>query len=174
MRSRLHKIEHFVDKSIPYLLVILIIITLIDVFYVEIAERYLHTIEFIDNIVIAFFITDLAFKYKRASNIPQFIKNNWIDIIAVMPFYFMFRLVDEFLVASELIKESQQSLHVAAGVEKEATTAAKELKDAKMITRSEKMLKEIKIFSRIPRFVKALDFFEKPNQDIEISLSADR
>ncbi len=68
MHPTLRKIELLVDKSIPYLLVVLIIITLVDVFHAEVAKEYLHTIEFVDNAVIAFFIADLAFKYKRAQN----------------------------------------------------------------------------------------------------------
>ncbi|MBU4451343.1 MAG: ion transporter [Nanoarchaeota archaeon] len=158
----LHKIEHAIDAAIPYLLVALIVITSIDMFYAEMAEQYAFQIGLIDEIIISLFVIDLLFKYRRAQNFPKFLKKNWIDIIAVMPFYMMFRLVDEFILASEVVRESQQTLHIAEGIEKEAATAAKDIKGAKMITRSERMLRELRVLSRVPRFAKAARFFEKP------------
>lgn len=165
-------IETAIDASVPYLLVILLIITSIDIFYAEMAHTYSNEIVLIDNAVIWLFIIDLLFKYHNAKNAPRFIKENWLGIFAVMPFYFIFRFVDEFVIASELVKEGQQTLHIAEGVEKEAATAVKDIKGAKIITRSERMLRELRVLSRIPRFAKAarliphfakaVRFFENP------------
>lgn len=160
--SMLCKIEHAIDTSVPYLLVALLIITSIDLFYAEMAEQYAFQIELIDEIIISMFIIDLAFKYRRAKSVPEFVKSNWIDIIAVIPFYMMFRLVDEFILTSELVKESQQTIHIVEGVEKEAASAARDAKEVKTVARSEKMLREVRILSRTPKLAKAVSFFENP------------
>jgi len=156
------KIEHAIDASVPYLLVALLIITSIDMFYAEMAEAYANQIELIDELVISLFLIDLVFKYRRARSIPEFFKSHWIDIIAVIPFYMMFRLVDEFVLTSELVKESQQTIHIVEGVEKEAVTAARDAKEIKVVARSEKMLREVRILSRVPKLAKAAGFFENP------------
>lgn len=158
----LHKIEHAIDASVPYLLVALLIITSIDIFYAEMAEQYASQIELIDEIIISLFIIDLAFKYRRARSVPKFLKSHWIDIIAVIPFYMIFRLVDEFILVSEVVKEGQQTLHIAEGVEKEAAVAARDAKEIKVVARSEKMLREVRILSRAPKLAKAARFFENP------------
>jgi len=160
--GRLYETEHAIDASVPYLLVILLIITSIDMFYAEMAEAYMAQIELIDGIIILLFVIDLAFKYRRARSVPEFLKSHWIDIIAIIPFYMMFRLVDEFVLTSELVKEGQQTLHIAEGVEAEAAAAAKDAKVVKMMTRSERMLREVRVIARFPKFVKAAYFFEHP------------
>jgi len=160
----LYKTEHAIDASVPYLLVALLIITSIDLFYAEMAEQYAHQIELIDEAIISLFVIDLAFKYRRARSIPEFIKAHWIDIIAVIPFYMIFRLVDEFVLTSELVKESQQTIHIAEGVEKEAATAARDAKEIKVVARSEKMLREVRILSRAPKLAKAAKFLEHPTK----------
>lgn len=160
--SLLHKIEHAIDISIPYFLVILLIITSIDIFYAEMAHEYAYEMEIIDTAIISVFVADLAFKYKRARNFPEFVKFNWIDILAVMPFYMMFRFLDEFILTSEIVKDGQQTIHIADGIEKEAASAAKDAKGAKIVTRSEKMLREVRILSRVQRFAKVVHFFENP------------
>ena len=161
-RGTFQKIETAIDASVPYLLVILVIITSIDIFYAEMAETYSLQIEIIDTSVIGLFAIDLIFKYHRAKSTPRFIRENWIDIVAVIPFYLVFRLVDEFVIASELVREGQQTLHIAEGVEKEAATAAKDVKTVKIVTRSERMLREARVLGRVPKFISASRFFEKP------------
>lgn len=98
---------------------------------------------------------------------PQFIRSKWIDIVVVLPLYMMFRFVDEFLLTSEVVKESQQTLHIADEVEKEAAAAIKDAKSAKIVTRSEKMLREVRILGRVPKLAKAARFFENPDSDAE-------
>ena len=162
MHPSLHRLESWIDTSIPYLLVALLVITAIDIFSPEIAEEHLLEMEIADNFIISLFVIDLAFKYRKARSMPKFIRSNWIDILAVIPFYMIFRFVDEFILTSELVRESQQTVHIAAGIEEEAAKDIKELKSAKAITRSEKMLRELRILGRVPRIAKAAHFFEGP------------
>ena len=165
MHRILSKAEIIVDKLIPYLLVGLIIIIGIEIFFPVVAETYPSTIQLADNVVIGFFIVDLAFKYRRAKNVSEFIKSNWVDIIAVIPFYLFFRVMEEFVLVSNVVKEGQEVAHVASGIENGAACATKELRNFKMITRSESMTREIRVLERMPRLLKAVHFFEKPKED---------
>lgn len=162
MHSALKKTEKFIDMSIPYMLAVLLTITAVDFFFEEIAIKYSHAIDIIDNIIILFFLADLAFKYMRSKNIPQFVRANWIDIIAVIPFYMIFRIAEEFAFMSEMLKSGKDTVEIGASVEKESSIALKELREAKLAMRSEKMLRYIKIAARIPRLAKAVHFFERP------------
>ncbi|MBW6451191.1 MAG: hypothetical protein K0B02_00490 [DPANN group archaeon] len=175
MHPLLEKIEHFVDKIIPYLLLMLITITLSEIFIHETVVHYEHTIHLIDNFIIYTFILDLIFKYNRVRNIPKFIRSYWIDILAVFPFYLTFRFI-EVVTTSQLIEESQKALHIATESEKELSRTIKEVKEVKLASRVSKMTKEIRILNRLPRLIKALHFYEKPNikkKDLEIWLSVD-
>ncbi len=162
MHLALKKTEKFIDMSIPYLLVVLLIITAIDIFFEEIAFKYSIAIDITDNVIILFFLGDLGFKYRRSSSMSQFVKSSWIDIIAVIPFYMIFRVVEEFAFAAEIVKGGQDAVGIAENVEKEASTLTKEMKNQKIMMRSEKMMRYIKILARVPRLAKAVPFFDKP------------
>ena len=161
--SSIRRIESAVDASIPYLLVALVLLTVIELFSPEIVEAHFNEIAFADNSIAIVFAADLLFKYSRSKNLPQFVKRNWIDILAVMPFYMMFRLLDEFLAASDLVNKGQQTIPLVIDVEREAAKDMREIKEAKLVSRSERMLREIRILSRFPRLAKAAHFFEKPD-----------
>ena len=114
MKPWLHKIEVIVDKIIPYLVLILLILIIGEFTHYKLIEKNENIILIIDYIVVLFFIFDLSFKYYRVRNAKTFIKRYWLDIIAVFPFFLIFRLVEEviifFRISSELA-ESQKILH---------------------------------------------------------------
>lgn len=158
MKKRTYnKIEHIVDRSIPYLLVLLLFIIAGDLFYSKQLERYSVYIHTLDALIIGVFAVDLVFKYRRARSIPDFLKKHWLEIIAIFPFYLVLRLVEEILLIariSETVSEGQRILH--EGVEVTRLTRGEEL------TRAGRISRIIRPFQRVPRLLEGSKFFEKP------------
>ena len=149
MKAWFHKIEVIVDKLIPLLLAILLLIIVIEFGFHEFAEKYHTIIEILDWIIVSGFILDLIFKYNRIRNIPKFLRAAWIDILAVFPFFLVFRVLEGFLVfeASETLTKGQKIVHV--GVELE-----KEVKVVKEVGRAEHFSKFLRPIARSFRFFK--------------------
>lgn len=170
MKKGFHKLEHLVDKLIPYALILLLIVLIITFFFKDIAHAYEHQIEIADAIIISLFVIDLAFKFIRVRKIKKFIRSYWLDIIAVFPFYLFIRAVEEAYLLfrfSDTVKESQLTLHAGVGI-KEATAVEKET--ARIVREAEKLgkvsrsgfaMRFIRPISRIPRLVKILPYFER-------------
>lgn len=153
------KVEYYADKSIPYALIVLLIIIIGDFFYSEQLAPYATYIHILDGIIIMLFVVDLYFKYKRARNIPEFLKRHWLEIIAIIPFYPILRLVEELLLIariSETVSEGQRVLH--EGVE--ISRLAREAELAKE-TRLSRIFRPVQ---RIPRLFESSKFFDEPDK----------
>src|SRR3989344_5751490 len=122
MKAWLHKIELIVDKIIPYLVFILLLIVIGELLFSEQIQKYVLWINVAYYFIVGIFVIDLIFKYIRIRNIPKFLRKCWIDIIAVFPFFLLFRLVEEtgiLLRFGERIAETQAVFHEAVEIEKE-------------------------------------------------------
>ncbi|RMD57472.1 hypothetical protein D6825_03950 [Candidatus Woesearchaeota archaeon] len=108
----LESVEWFVDRSVPFLLVILTFLIIFG--FTEYADKYHDQIIILDNIIIAFFVVDLLFKYNHSKSLVRFFKVYWIDIIAVFPFYLIFRLYFVVKEAAFATEQAQKVLHEAA------------------------------------------------------------
>lgn len=172
MKPWAHRLEHFVDRAIPYTLIVLIAIIIIDIFFKEFAEEYHLWIAILDYTIIAFFVVDLIFKYLRIRKFKKFLKECWLDIIAVFPFVLVFRLFESVSLFVRLpaeFREGQSILHTVLASKQEFAEffgrSSKLIEDAKLaegISRTERILKEVRPLARTPRLVKALPFYEKP------------
>lgn len=141
----LESIEFFVDKSIPYVLVLLAIMIIAE--FTHFAPEYEHYFVYLDYFVIAFFIVDLCFKWYHTHNALKFIKLYWIDLIAVFPFYAVFRVyfaVSELVAAGEPV---QKILH-----ETLLLRETKLLKEATVLRETEYAAK----FAKESRFIRVL------------------
>lgn len=158
MKRWIHKIEVIIDRSIPLALLILLVIIILEFAFHDISEKYYPFIQIVDWSVILVFIVDLIFKYIRIRNIPKFLRASWIDILAVFPFFLLFRVIEGFLgifEASETLTKGQKILHLGVEVEKEIGTALREgEKLAKEASRAERLGKFLNPISRIFRFIK--------------------
>lgn len=158
-------IEVFVDKAIPYLLILLLVLIILEVFYHELIVDYILWIDIADYVIISFFLIDLWFKWKRSRNWKHFLKTSWLDILAVVPFYLIFRLFEEIFILSrfgETLGTGQKILHEGLEVEKEVSKVAAEVEKSGKISRTRLFVRFIKPLQRIPRFLKVFTFFEKP------------
>ena len=102
MRKPASKVEVFIDSLIPVAIILIITITVAEVFFSKFVQPYYWVIDVIDLAIIWVFIMDLYFKFKHAKSIPAFLKRYWIYIIAIFPFFLIFRLVEKFYQISTL------------------------------------------------------------------------
>lgn len=128
------KLEHLIDILIPYALVLLIGILVVEFAKPVWMEDY-PFIHYIDYIIVLIFVLDLCFKFHHSKTIPFFLKTYWLEIIAVFPFFLIFRLLDglgllTFALGETAIKEGQSVVHATQGVSKEAEAVAKTLSTA--------------------------------------------
>ena len=166
MHPLLKKLEHFTDRIIPYLLILLAIVLGIEFFFKDIAEKYYSLIFSVDITIIVFFSLDLIFKFNRVRKIKLFLKKYWLDIIAVFPFFLLFRVVEEvfaiFRISTEL-GEGQKFFHIGLETEKlakeeKALRELAELQKETELTRTRLFAR----FFRLPRLTKVFPFYEKP------------
>lgn len=156
MKKKLEGLELFVDKAIPYMLVLLTVIIILE--FTRYAEP-LHTpIIIADYIIITFFVVDLVFKWRHTRKVVPFIKLYWLDIIAVFPFYLVFRA---FLVAREIVaagETAQKALHeVALLREARLLREAEFLREFRVLREAEagaKYAREVRLLRGVPRFLR--------------------
>ena len=174
MHAALHKIEVIVDRLIPPLLAALLVVIVGELFFSHQFEWYKHYADLFDSFVILVFAADLGFKYSRIRKLPTFAKKYWLEIIATIPFFLIFRLL-EFFRVSDVLEAGQAFAHegaaaeklvqegAAAGkIEREAALIAKEAVRAGEVSRTARMLNTFRAIGRFPRFINALHFWEKP------------
>lgn len=173
MKPWLHKVEVITDKIIPYLVLILLILIILDIFYHEKILPYENQILIADYFIVLVFIIDLSFKYYRVRNAKAFIKRYWLDIIAVFPFFLIFRLIEEILILtriSETLSQSQQFLHTGVEIgrvaleSEEEAKVLKEIQQASKLERTSLIAKIIRPAERVPRIWRMLHFYEKPGK----------
>ncbi len=164
MHIWLHRIELLVDRLIPPMLAALLIVIIGELFFSHQFEWYKHYADLFDGFVIIVFAADLGFKYSRIRKVPAFVKKYWLEIIATIPFFLVFRLL-EFFRISDVLETTQAFAHegAAAGkLEKEVELIAKETARAGEVSRTAKLLNTFRAIGRFPRMIRAAHFFEKP------------
>ncbi|MBN1543994.1 hypothetical protein JW898_00870 [Candidatus Woesearchaeota archaeon] len=187
MKRWMHKVEVIVDKAIPPCLILLLIIIVMDLGFPDLVEHY-HLHYYIltaDYIIIAIFVADLFFKWLRTMHAPLFLKKYWLDILAVFPFFLLFRVFElaagAFSAAIsegahtvqavvheglEIEKEGAKLLREAEKFAKEGSRIVREAEKMSKLSRSARFMRFLRPILRIPRFFKAvpkiMGFYEKP------------
>ncbi len=161
MNKYLEKLEIITHKVIPYLLIILAIIIILDNPLWIIYETSNFETSFIvfDIIIIFFFSVDLIFKWFRVKNARIFIELYWIDIIAVLPFYLVFRIYREIsglLKFGEGIETGQKLAHESMLLkEAELLKEARVFEEAKLVRETDPIIRIIRFSQRTLRILKA-------------------
>jgi len=166
MHPILKKLEHLTDRIIPFLLIVLAVILITEFFFKATAEIYHIEIVIVDYVIIVFFTLDLMYKFHRVRKTKLFLKKYWLDIIAVFPFFLIFRLIEEFLLffrISQELGEGQKFFHIGLEAEKlakeeRALRELAELQKETQLTRTRLFAR----FFRLPRMIKIFPFYEKP------------
>ena len=158
MKAWLHKLEIIVDKSIPFLLVILLFIIIGEFWFHELIEHYRTAADIIDSFIIAVFVIDLCFKYNRIRNFPKFLRASWLDILAIFPFFLIFRIIEGsvgVIESAEVISRTQKVVHVGLEIEPEVGKVLKEGElFAKEASRAERFGRFLRPLTRGIRFLK--------------------
>lgn len=152
------KLKNAADMLVgPALLVILVVI-LLEVFLPDFAHHYHTQILIADYAAISVFVVDLGFKFKRASEWKSFLRKYWLEIIAIMPGFILFRMLDTFFVITRSAELSQDAIHLATRSERLAALAG-----GSELTRAARFERVMLGLARTPRLARAIDFY-KPHE----------
>ncbi len=158
-------LEIATDRIVPFAVIALLIILILEFFFGEIAETYHTAISITDYTIVGVFILDLIFKYLRIRKFKNFLKECWLDIIAVFPFFLIFRVFESFLILAELPKELRQAqllLHEGLAITGEGSKLIQEAEEAGKISRVKTIIRMFRGVEDSPKVVKALAFYEQP------------
>ena len=170
-------IEWFVDKAIPYLLIVLLGIIVVEFFFQELAQAYHKLIQVADYVILVFFVADLGFKYHRVRVMKIFLRKYWLDIVAVFPFFLVFRVFEEAArllgEVRELGPQAQKIVHVGLELKEvrlaeEAGKLGREAEEVSKLSRTERFARFLRPVARVPRIVKAITFYEDPKHKKEL------
>lgn len=163
MHIWLHKIEVFIDRLLAPLLAAFLVVVIGELFFTHQFEFYKHYADWFDMFVVTILAIDLWFKYARVRKLPTFVKKYWLQIIATIPFFIAFRILEAFGVIAALQRGEviAQEAFNANRIEKEASILVREVAN-KEVTRTAHMINTLRVVSRFPRLLKVLPFFEKP------------
>lgn len=165
MRRWLRNIEYYVDRSIPYALLILLVIIIFEFSFPDLIEPYIGLVHGIDNFIILVFIIDLIFKYVRIKDFPRFFRVYWIEILAVFPVFLVLRLFEELAIITELGTGTQKVLHGVVEAEKEGRVIIRELERAGAeSSRFRSFVRYFNPIARLPRFFMAFSFYDQPRK----------
>lgn len=165
MKKWYKAIEVLIDRLVPFAVIFLLGILIIEFFFHEIADSYHTSISIIDYIILGIFTLDLIFKYLRIRKWKKFFKECWLDIIAIFPFFLIFRVFESFLIFTELPKEIRQFqlvLHTGSQITEESAKIIREAEEAGKISRVKAIIRIFNGLERSPKIVKALAFYEQP------------
>ncbi len=147
--SYYQKIERAVDNAVPYALVILFVAIVVEFVYADQVAPYSFYFNLIDWAVILFFVLDLSFKFRKVPKLKDFMRKYWLDIIATIPFFIVFRFFQGLAVAFEVFSRGglEVTRHMAIFV------------------------RFLRPLARFPRFARMLKHLEKiyVNQDSKTS-----
>ena len=128
------KFDEIIQNIIPIALVLLLIASITELFY-NVAEYYI-LIDFFDVFIITVFAIDLYYRWKELPQFVPYVKKHWMDILATIPFNFIF-----------------------IGMEYIQFTRA--LRGVRIIARYGRLLKLIRFLARGPRFLRMRHHMKK-------------
>jgi uncharacterized membrane protein len=136
MNQLWEKVEKINTFLIPFAVIALLIILILELFFHPESETAHLIIEITDWIIVTIFVIDLIFLGIKAKSTRYFFKHYWLDIIAVLPFVLLFRFFSRFyllVVGAEEFKLGQSILHESLEVGKVASKSEKLTKIGKGI-----------------------------------------
>ncbi len=164
------KLHSWTDFLLPYTLILLIFIIIVEFFFVAYYASHHLFFEVLDWIIISIFAVDLGFKFHRSKTFPIFLKTSWLDILATIPFFMVFRIMEGIGALSRVADVTGDAQHVVSA-SLEASREVKALHKAELAikegSRSERFLRFLRPIMRTPRLLKAVHFFEHPKHKIK-------
>ena len=160
MKRWMHKAEKIIDSAIPPLLFLFLILMAFEVFFPEQAALFKNHLDMFDTLLLFIIASDLFFKYQRIRSFPKFMAKYWLQIIALIPFYLIFRFLEYFQLA-EYVSAGAKYINQTQVFGKAPALIIKQAEKSEGISRTSELLK-FKPLSRLPKLFAGLPFFEKP------------
>ena len=161
MKLWLHRVEHVVDRVIPFSLILLFLLIIAELFFLEEISPYESWVGIIDNGIILLFLIDLAFKFHRSHSIPEFLGSHWLEIIAVLPVFVVVRVFELFLPLTRLDLASDAA-HGIIEAQTKWGIIVREAEYAGQASRLAILSRFARPLLRFPRFIRAFTFYERP------------
>ncbi len=158
-------LEVLIDRLVPFAVILLLGVLIIEFFFQDLAETYHTSLGVIDYCILSIFSIDLIFKYLRIRVFSNFIKDCWLDIIAIFPFFLIFRVFESILIFTELPKELRQAqliLHEGVAISESSSKIIREAEESGKISRVKTIIRMFRGVEDSPKIVKALAFYEQP------------
>lgn len=160
MKLWMHKAEKAIDEIIPILLLLFLVIIAAEVLFERQVAQFKNHIDLFDTALIGVLAADLFFKYQRMKSVPRFVAKYWLQIIAVLPFFIMFRML-EYLQLTQLAATGTKLINETTTLGRGPGLIIREAEKSGEISRAAQLLR-FKPLSRFPRLIAAIPFFEKP------------
>ncbi|MCH8519302.1 MAG: hypothetical protein LAT82_00940 [Nanoarchaeota archaeon] len=148
MHQFLIQLHTLTDKLLPYAIMILAVDFIIHFFYPIFHLKFNIYFIILQIFGLSIFAFDLIFKFYRASNWPEFLKSSWFDIVALFPFFIVFRVFE----AIGLVGELSSAMNNTQG-------AVGRGREVERLVHFERFIEPI---FKSPRFLKILHFYNKP------------
>lgn len=145
-----YRIEKYVDLAVPYV-VLLLGMEIVASLIWDLHEYHVF-IAYFDYFVVAVFCADLYFKWTRVRSMKVFIRLYWLDIIAVLPFYWVLRAYETIAGVTRVAEEGQKVVHEALLIREMKIT--QEIEAVRFVAEGEQFwARFFRGFQRIARFI---------------------
>lgn len=141
---RKNKLDQVIQFLIPPSLVLLLVVTIIELFF-NVGTRISFFIDLFDIYVIIIFAIDLYFRWFETPHITKFIKKHFLDIIATIPFNLIFLGIEGLTLIRAL-----RGIRIVSSIAKFARFA-----------RYGRLLRLLRFGARAPRFLRTRKYMKK-------------
>jgi hypothetical protein len=159
MNRFLEGVERWSDRLVGPALVVIVAVVVLELFFPDFAHHYHKYILVADYAAILVFVFDLSFKFRRATTWEGFLKDYWLEIIAIFPVFMVVR-VFEFLAFLRTGELGQEVLHLFTRSERLVA-----LSGGTELSRSARITSLTRGMARTPRLAKAAEFFKHPDEE---------
>ena len=143
----MHPIEKINRRLIPFALVILLFLIIAEIFFSVEDPTLLLLFELLDITVVCIFAIDLWFLARKARSGREFVKEYWLDILAVFPFSLMFSFLARLFQSASLAERvvvGQAIVHESIETEKVIADSGKIGHFVKIAARSLRLISKSK------------------------------
>jgi hypothetical protein len=134
-KNFLELVDFIVDRAVPFSLVILFISVLLQFLYPDTLKTYDIFFSYLDWSIIALLILDLIFKFKKTADTKKFVKGYWLEILAVLPFFFILKGFEGVAYSLKYLTKGSLIIPVSSSA----------------------LLRFLRPMARFPRFIRMLD-----------------
>lgn len=159
--AHIAQLEKITNRLVPFLVLGLLVILLLDnPFWILVdLHRYETLLALFDATVLFFFVIDLIYKWQHTQEWKLFIRLYWLDVLAVMPIYLLFRSYTElariFRGGEEITETAQKVAHETVLLRESRLIEEARMIEAQIIKEARIASRSIKIVQRMLHLLKS-------------------